>query len=185
MILPIYIYGMSVLRKVAQDVDSNDEKIKTLINDMFETLDKSGGVGLAGPQVGQPVRVVVIDLNPLEEDYPEYAGYRHAFINAHIVEFGEETNSSDEGCLSLPGLSEKVVRPTSILVEYIDEDLKPHKEWVNGYLARVMQHEFDHLEGKMYIDHISPLRKQLIKTKLARLLKGNVNCSYKYRCLKK
>lgn len=185
MILPIHIYGMSVLRKVAQDVDPKDENLQILINDMYETLDKSGGVGLAGPQVGKPVRVVVIDLNPLAEDYPEYAGYRHTFINAHILEYGTETDSSNEGCLSLPGLSEKVIRPTTILVEYLDENMKLHKEWVSGYLARVMQHEFDHLEGKMYIDHISPLRKQLIKTKLARLLKGDVDCSYKYKAIKK
>ncbi|MDO5447398.1 MAG: peptide deformylase [Prevotellaceae bacterium] len=185
MILPIYIYGMPVLRKVAEDVKADDPEIKQLIDDMYETLDKSGGVGLAGPQVGRQSRVVVIDLNVLAEDYPEYTGYRHAFINAHIVEFGDEKDSSDEGCLSLPGLSEKVVRPTKIRVQYIDEDLNPHDEWVGGYLARVMQHEFDHLEGKLYIDHITPLRKQLIKPKLNRLLRGQVSCNYKCKVARK
>lgn len=185
MVLPIYIYGLPVLRKVAEDIPADYPELQQLIDDMYETLDKSGGVGLAGPQVGKAIRVVVIDLNELAEDYPEYAGYRHVFINAHIVEYGDKKDSSDEGCLSLPGLSEKVVRPTTIRVQYLDEELKPHDEWVGGYLARVMQHEFDHLEGQMYIDHISPLRKQLIKPKLAKLLRGQVSCRYKFKAAKK
>lgn len=185
MILPIYIYGQPVLRKVAADVEPDNAELKQLIADMYETLDKSGGVGLAAPQIGKAIRVVVIDLDALAEDYPEYAGFRRTYINAHILEYGDEKDSSDEGCLSLPGLSEKVVRPTRIRVQYLDGDLQSHDEWVEGYLARVMQHEFDHLEGKLYIDHISPLRKQLIKAKLSRLLRGQVSCNYKCKVAKK
>lgn len=184
MVLPIYIYGQPVLRKVTKDIPENYPNLQQLIADMYETLDKSGGVGLAAPQVGLPIRVVVIDLKELAEDFPEYADYRHVFINSHIVEFGEEKDSSDEGCLSLPGLSEKVVRPTTIRVQYLDEQLQPHDEWVDGYLARVMQHEFDHLEGKLYIDHISSLRKQLIKKKLKNLLSGDFSCRYKCKIKK-
>ena len=173
------------LRTVCRPVDRITPRILTLLDDMVETMRDADGVGLAGPQVGRQVRVVVIDLNVLAEDYPEYTGYRHAFINPHIVEYGDEKDSSDEGCLSLPGLSEKVVRPTKIRVQYIDENLTPHDEWVGGYLARVMQHEFDHLEGKLYIDHITPLRKQLIKPKLSRLLRGQVSCNYKCKIARK
>ncbi|MDO4800791.1 MAG: peptide deformylase [Prevotellaceae bacterium] len=184
MVLPIYIYGQPVLRKISEDIPADYPNLKQLIADMFETLDKSGGVGLAAPQVGLPIRVVIIDLKELAEDFPEYADYRRVFINAHIVEFGQEKDSSDEGCLSLPGLSEKVVRPTTIRVQYLDEHLQPHDEWVDGYLARVMQHEFDHLEGKLYIDHISSLRKQLIKKKLKNLLIGDFSCRYKCKIKK-
>ena len=145
MILPIYTYGQPVLRKVAQDVAVDDPTLKTFIADMFETLDASEGVGLAAPQVGKALRVVVIDLDVLKDDMPEYAGFRHAYVNAHIVEYDEKSKkeSMDEGCLSIPGLHESVTRPTRIHVTYLDEQLAPHDEWVDGYLARVMQHEFD------------------------------------------
>lgn len=182
MILPIYTYGQPVLRKVAQDIDKDYPELQTLIANMWETLDNSGGIGLAAPQVGLDIRLVVIDLDVLKEDYPEYEGLRKVFINAHIIEVDkEDTSSSDEGCLSLPGINEKVVRPTRIHVQYIDENLQEHDEWVDGYLARVMQHEFDHLEGKMFIDHLSPLRKQLIKSKLRALLQGRMRCSYRVK----
>ena len=184
MILPIYIYGQPVLRKVAEDIDANYPNLKQLIKDMYETLEKTGGIGLAAPQIGKAIRLVVINLKELAEDYPEYADYKQTFINAHILEYSDEKTSSDEGCLSLPGLSEKVVRPTRIHVEYLDEEMVAHDEWVDGYLATVMQHEFDHLEGKLYIDHISPLRKQLIKKKLQSMLRGNFSCRYKIKAAK-
>lgn len=181
MILPIYIYGMSVLRKVAEDVDPTSPEVKELINNMYATLDQSGGIGLAAPQIGRAERVVVIDLDVLSEDMPEYKGFRHAFINAHILEESEDTDTSEEGCLSLPGISEKVVRPTEIRAQWIDEDGNQHDEWVSGYLARVMQHEFDHLEGQMFIDHLGALRKQMIKGKLKSLLQGKVKAGYRYK----
>ena len=185
MILPICIYGLPVLRKVAEDIDSSYPELKELIENMKETLDKSEGVGLAAPQIGQAVRVVVIDLNVLSDDFPEYRDFRKVYINSHILETDGEIVSMDEGCLSLPGISEPVKRPTKIRVKYMDEDFVEHEEWVDGYLARVMQHEFDHLEGKMFIDRLAPLRKTMIKGKLSAFLKGKVHCSYKFKCIRK
>ena len=184
MILPIYTYGQPVLRKVAEDIPADYPELQQLIADMFETLTESEGIGLAAPQIGKAIRVVVIDLDVLAEDMPEYKDFRHAFINPHIVEYDDtETESSEEGCLSLPAIHEKVTRPTRIRVQWLDDDLKPHDEWIEGYLARVMQHEFDHLDGKMFIDRISPLRKQLIKNKLKALLQGRFRCGYKTKLL--
>lgn len=180
MILPIYIYGQPVLRKVAEDITPDYPELKTLITNMWETLADSEGIGLAAPQVGLDIRLVVIDLDPLSEDLPEYKDFRQVYINAHIVEYDEtNTDASEEGCLSLPAIHEKVIRPTRIRVQWMDENFLAHDEWIDGYLARVMQHEFDHLDGKMFIDRISPLRKQLIKSKLKALTQGRYRCGYK------
>ena len=151
---------------------------------MFETMDHADGVGLAAPQIGLPIRVVVVDLDVLSEDYPEYKGFRKAYINAHILEVSGEEVSMEEGCLSLPGIHESVKRGKKIRVKYLDEDLVEHDEIVEGYLARVMQHEFDHLDGKMFIDHLSPLRRQMIKGKLNAMLKGKAHCTYKVKTVK-
>ena len=167
MVLPIYIYGHPVLRKVAEDIPADYPDLQRLIADMWDTLAESEGIGLAAPQVGKSIRVVIIDLDVLSEDMPEYKDFRHVFINPHIVEYDDsKTESLEEGCLSLPGIHEKVTRPTRIRVQWLDEEMKPHDEWVEGYLTRVMQHEFDHLEGKVFADRLTPLRKQLIKNKL-------------------
>ncbi len=180
MILPIYIYGQPVLRKIATDIPEDYPELDTLLSDMFATLTESDGVGLAAPQIGKAIRVVVIDLDVLSDDLPEYKGFRKAYINPHILEYDDtKCESMEEGCLSLPGIHESVNRPTRIRVEYLDENMEPHDEWVEGYLARVMQHEFDHLDGKMFIDRISVLRKQLIQSKLRALLQGRYRCSYK------
>jgi peptide deformylase len=186
MILPIYIYGQPVLRKVAEDIPVDYPELKQFLADMYETLDQSEGIGLAAPQVGRAVRVVVIDLDVLSEDMPEYKGFRHAFINPHIVEYDEsKTDSMEEGCLSLPAIHEKVTRPTRIRVQWLDDELQPHDEWVEGYLARVMQHEFDHLDGKMFVDRVSPLRRQLIQSKLRALMQGRYHCGYKTKPVRK
>lgn len=180
MILPIYIYGQPVLRKESQDIPKDYPDLGVLIDNMFETLTASDGVGLAAPQIGLPIRVAVIDLDVLSEDLPEYKGFRKAYINPHILEFDDsETEAMEEGCLSLPGIHEKVVRPKRIRVKYEDADRNEHEEWVDGYLARVMQHEFDHLDAHMFIDRISPLRRQLIKSKLKALTLGKYRCSYR------
>ena len=185
MILPIYIYGQPVLRQVAEDITPDFPELGKLIADMRETLAHSNGIGLAAPQIGKAVRVVVMDLDLISEDYPEYKDFRPCYINAHIVEYDNtQTESSDEGCLSLPGISEPVRRPKRIHVKWVDEDFQPHDEWIEGYLAVVMQHEFDHLEGTMFIDRLTTLRKTLIKSKLSALLKGKVNCSYKVKVRK-
>ena len=186
MILPIYIYGQPVLRKESADIEKDYPNLKELLANMFETMEEANGVGLAEPQIGLNIRVVVIDLDVLSEDFPEYKGFKKGFINPHIIEYDEtNTESLEEGCLSLPGIQEKVTRPTRIHVQYLDEDLNEHDEWVEGYLARVMQHEFDHLDAKMFIDRISPLRKQLIKSKLKALLQGRYRCSYRTKAARR
>ena len=184
MILPIYVYGQPVLRKVAEDITPEYPNLKELIANMFETMVHADGVGLAAPQIGLPIRVVTITLDPLSEDYPEFKDFNKAYINPHILEVSGEEISMEEGCLSLPGIHESVKRGNRIHVTYMDEDMVEHDEVVEGYLARVMQHEFDHLDGKMFIDHISPLRKQMIKGKLNAMLKGKARCSYKVKTIK-
>ena len=187
MILPIYIYGHPVLRKVSEDITPDYPNLKELIDDMYETLAASEGIGLAAPQIGKNIRVVIIDLDVISEDLPEYKGFKKVYINPHIIEIDEdsEKKSMEEGCLSLPGIHEKVIRATRIHVKYMDENFNEYDEWIEGYLSRAMQHEFDHLDAKMFIDHISPLRKQLIKSKLKALLQGRYRCSYRTKCVKK
>ena len=147
---------------------------------MFDTLAASGGIGLAAPQIGRSVRIVVIDLDVISDDIPEYKGFRKAFVNPHIIEYDDtHTETMEEGCLSLPGIHEKVNRPTRIHVRWEDAGRNGHDGWIDGYLARVMQHEFDHLDGKMFIDRISPLRKTMIKNKLKAMLHGKYQCGYR------
>lgn len=184
MILPIYVYGQPVLRKEAEDIAPDYPNLKELITNMFETMERADGVGLAAPQVGLPIRVVTIDLDVMSDEYPELKGFRRAYINPHILETGEKEVAMEEGCLSLPGIHEPVKRPERVRVKYLDEDLNEHDEWVEGYPARVMQHEFDHLDGIMFIDHLSTLRKQMIKGKLGAMLKGKARCSYKVKTVK-
>ena len=182
MILPIYTYGQQALRKVSVDIDAEYPNLKELIANMFETLTASDGVGLAAPQIGKDIRLAVIDLDVLAEEYPEYKDFRKAYINPHIVEYDDsEMESMEEGCLSLPGIHEPVKRPTRIRVKYVDEDFNEHDEWVEGYLARVMQHEFDHLDAKLFIDRVSPFRRQLINGKLKNLLQGKFRCVYRVK----
>ncbi len=181
MILPIYTYGQPVLRKEAEDITPDYPGLKELIQNMFDTMDHADGVGLAAPQVGLSIRVVVIDLDVLSDDYPELKGYRHAFINPHVVETDGDDVSMEEGCLSLPGIHEAVKRKDRVHVKYLDEEMQEHDEWAEGYKARCMQHEFDHLEGMMFIDHLSSLRKKMIQGKLNSMLKGKVHCSYKVK----
>lgn len=179
MILPIYLYGQTVLRKVAEDITPDYPELNKLIEDMFETMHAAEGIGLAAPQIGLAIRLVVVDLDVLSEDFPEFKEFRRVYINAEILETSEDTESMEEGCLSLPGIHEKVTRPTRIHVKYLDENFVEHDEWVDGYLARVMQHEFDHLEGKVFADRLSPLRRQMNKNRLMNLLKGKAHCTYK------
>ena len=179
MILPMYVFGQPVLRKVADDIDENYPNLKELIQNMFETLRRSEGVGLAAPQVGLPIRLFIVDLDCLSEDHPEYKGYLKTFINPEIVEFSSETNSYEEGCLSLPGIHENVKRPAKVLVNYLDENFEEHEAWFEDFPARVIQHEYDHLDGKMFIDHLSSFRKQLLKSKLVAMSKGKFSASYK------
>ena len=149
MILPVYIYGQPVLREVAEDITPDYPHLKELIANLYETLDHADGVGLAAPQVGLNIRVVVINLDIVSDDIPELKGYIHTFINPHVIETNDEMEDMEEGCLSLPGIHERVRRPTKVHVRYLDENFQEHDEWKEGYVARVMQHEFDHLNGKL------------------------------------
>ena len=184
MILPIYTYGQPVLRKVAQDITPDYPELKTLIENMFETMNHADGVGLAAPQIGLDIRLVVITLDPLSDEFPEYKGFNKVFINAHVLEVAGEEENMDEGCLSLPGIHETVKRFNRVHVKYMDENFVEHDEWVDGFLARCMQHEFDHLEGQLFIDHLSGLRRQMIKGKLNTMLKGKARSSYKMKQVK-
>ena len=179
MILPIYTYGQPVLRKEAEDIAPDYPELKELVQNMFETNERADGVGLAAPQIGLPIRVVIVDLTPLAEDMPEYADFKRAYINGYIVEEEGETILMDEGCLSLPGIHEKVPRAEKVRIQYVDENFVEHDEWVEGFLARVIQHEFDHLEGKVFTDRLSPLRRNLLKGKMTKLSNGKYRCAYK------
>ncbi|MCR5313152.1 MAG: peptide deformylase [Bacteroidaceae bacterium] len=180
MILPMYIFGQPVLRKVASEINPKEYPgLQELIQNMYETNRKADGVGLAGPQVGLAIRLFIVDLDVISDDQPEYKGFQHAFINPEILESSEETCNFEEGCLSVPGIHESVKRPERVHVKYIDENLVEHDEWIDGFLARVFQHEYDHLDGKLFIDHVSSFRKQLIKSKLLAMAKGKISTTYK------
>ena len=183
MILPIYIYGHPVLRKVAQDIDpSSYPGLNELIDNMFETMRNAEGIGLAGPQVGLEERIFVMDLSPLaNEEYPEFKDFTKVFINARITERKGELEAMEEGCLSVPGIHERVPREEEIRISYLDENLERRDEVYTGYMARVIQHEYDHLDGILFIDKISPLRKRMVRSKLTNMEKGKVTCAYKIR----
>ena len=182
MILPVYLYGHPVLRKETKDIDASYPNLNELIDNMYETMYNADGVGLAAPQVGLEDRIFVIDLSPLaDEENPAYQGLKKVFINARITNRTGDMVLHEEGCLSIPGIHESVARQDSIEIEYLDENLQPHTETYTGFTARVIQHEYDHIEGVLFIDHISAIRKRLIKTKLSNMVKGKISCHYKVR----
>jgi peptide deformylase len=168
---------------MAQDIDpENYPALNEFIENMFETMYNADGVGLAAPQVGREDRVFVVDLSPIaSEERPEFSDFKKVFINAHIVERGGEIITLEEGCLSIPGVHEKVSREDEIRIKYLDEKLTPRDEVYTGYAARVIQHEHDHLDGILFVDKVSPLRKRMNKSKLANMEKGKVACEYKIR----
>ncbi|MEG1999601.1 MAG: peptide deformylase, partial [Bacteroidales bacterium] len=184
MILPIYLYGMSVLRKKAEDITPAYPQLDKLIKEMYDTLKSSEGVGLAAPQIGLSIRLLVLDLDPLSDIYPDYKGVLKTMLNVVIQESTGPNVTREEGCLSFPGIHESVTRKEKIMVSYVDENFVHHSEWFEGYIARIIQHECDHLDGKMFIDYASPIRKQLIKSKLNAILKGKISCDYKVKSLK-
>ncbi len=179
MIYPIAVYGHPILRKIANDVEPDHQGLNDIIENMWESMYESDGIGLAAPQVNKSIRLIVIDATPLEDEFPELKGFKKIFINPEIVERNEEEDIHDEGCLSLPTIREEVKRPTQITINYFDEEFKPVTETYNGFAARVIQHEYDHLEGILFIDHLSPLKKRLLKGKLNKISKGEVDIDYK------
>lgn len=184
MIYPIVVYGCPVLREQTQNIDTNYPNLKQLIDDMFATMYNAEGIGLAAPQIGLSIRMFVIDLEVLAEDDAQFKGFKKVFINPQITEYGKELESCDEGCLSLPGISESVKRPTKIRIQYLDENMEAHDEVYENYKARVIQHEYDHLEGKVFVDHISPIRRQMNKGKLTSMVSGKIRCRYRIKTAK-
>lgn len=179
--LPIYLYGHPVLRKKAENISPDYPELKKFIADMFETMDNSDGVGLAAPQVGRADRIVVIDGDALAENFPECAGRRMALINPELEVLDGEPVSRAEGCLSLPGINEDVKRVENIRLRWLDEDFKPHEEVMTGFLSRIVQHELDHLDGQVFTDHISGIRRQLIRSKLNNIATGKTRADYPTR----
>jgi peptide deformylase len=179
MTYPIVIYGHSILRKVAEDIDRDYPDLQQVIADLFETMYKSEGLGLAAPQIGKSIRIFVIDGAPVADEEPELAKFKKAFINAHIVEKCGELKPMTEGCLSIPHLREEVNRESHIRIKYYDENWDFHDEVYDGYKARIIQHEYDHLDGILFTDKVNPLRKRLLKSKLTAISKGRFEADYK------
>jgi len=179
MTYPIVIYGHTILRKVAGDIDKDYPDLRQFIADMFETMYNSEGLGLAAPQVGRSIRLFVIDGAPVAEDEPELADFKKVFINAHITEKCGELKPMSEGCLSIPKLREEVNRESHIRIEYYDENWVFHNEVYDGYKARIIQHEYDHLDGILFTDKVNPLRRRLLKGKLTAISKGNFEAEYR------
>jgi peptide deformylase len=184
MILPVYVYGQPILRKVAVDITKDYTGLNQFIADMWETMYKSDGVGLAAPQVGKGIRIFVIDGSPMEEDDPNLKDFKKVFINAHMIERSGDDVPLTEGCLSLPNIREEVLRPSKVTLSYYDENWQHHEDTFEGIAARIVQHEYDHLDGIMFIDHISALRRQLLKGKLTAISKGKVDVTYKIKPVK-
>lgn len=179
MIYPIVVFGHPILRKVAEEIDKDYPNLQQLISDMFETMYYSDGLGLAAPQIGKSIRLFVIDGKPVEEDDPEFANFKKAFINAHITERSADLVPMSEGCLSIPNLREEVLRESRIRINYYDENWTYHDEVYEGYKARVVQHEYDHLDGILFVDKLNPLRRRLLKGKLMAISKGKFDADYK------
>jgi peptide deformylase len=187
MILPIVAYGADVLRKVAVDIEKNYPELDALITNMWETMYNSNGVGLAAPQVNKEIRLFMIDSTQIfenldEEDdgkYPDAPGIKQLFINAKIVNLAGEPWSYNEGCLSIPKIREDVIRHETVTLSFFDENFQPQQKTYNGVTARVILHEYDHIEGKLFIDYLAPLKKRLIKGKLDDISKGKVRTDYR------
>ena len=187
MILPIIAYGAPILRKKAVDITPDYPQLDKLIADMWETMYASSGVGLAAPQINRDIRLFVVDsttifenLNDDEKDkYPDEPGVKKVFINAQILGFDDDKWSYNEGCLSIPKIREDIIRPKTVTIQYQDEQFQTHTDTFNGVTGRVIQHEYDHIEGKLFIDYLKPLRKKLLLRKLNDITKGKIKTDYK------
>lgn len=192
MILPIVAYGAPVLRRVAKEVDRDYPQLDKLIEDMWETMYASNGVGLAAPQINRDIRLFIIDtiqvFENLEADekgkYPDEPGAKKVFINAHVKDLDGEEWSYNEGCLSIPKIREDVMRHEAVTIEYLDENFEPHTQTFHGITARVILHEYDHIEGKLFIDYMKPLKRKMLQGKLNDISKGRIKVDYKMIFLK-
>jgi peptide deformylase len=195
MIFPIVAYGHPVLREVAKDITPDYPGLDKLIEDMWETMYASNGVGLAAPQINKPIRLFVVDSAQIfdnmddeekaESEYPDAPGVKQVFINAHIVEEGGDDWAYNEGCLSIPKIREDIYRAEEITIEFFDEKFQKHTKTFNGITGRVILHEYDHIDGKLFIDHLSLLKRKLIKRKLDDISKGAIKVDYKMLVPKK
>jgi len=188
MVLPIVAYGDPVLRRVGKDIDKGYPGLEELIENMRETMKNAQGVGLAAPQVGRDIRLFLIDASPFsenedleEEERAFLKDFKRTFINARILEEQGDEWAFNEGCLSIPNINEDVYRPEVIHVEYLDEDFKERQETLTGLAARIFQHEYDHIEGILFTDKLSSLKKRLLKKRLENISKGKVDVSYRMR----
>ncbi|MFA0961441.1 peptide deformylase [Roseivirga sp. BDSF3-8] len=179
MIYPIVLYGDPVLRKKGENLEKDEIDVKQLAEDMFETMYQANGVGLAAPQIGKSIRMFVVDGDPMEE--PETEQFKRVFINPEILEEEGDEWGFDEGCLSIPGVREEVFRTERIRIRYFDENWEEHEETLEGVAARIVQHEYDHIEGVLFTDHLAPLKKRLLKSKLTNISKGKVDAEYRVR----
>ncbi len=188
MILPIVAYGHPVLRKICENIQPEYSHLQKLLSDMWETLHASNGVGLAAPQINKAVRLFLVDSEKIfknmaedneENHYPDGPGIKQVFINARIKNIDGESWKYNEGCLSIPKIREDVSRHAVVTMEYWDEDFQHHQRTFRGITARIILHEYDHIEGKLFIDHISPLKRKLMKRKLNDISKGNIKVDYK------
>lgn len=194
MILPIIAYGDPVLRKVAVDIDRDYPKLKELIPNMWDTMYNASGVGLAAPQIGLPIRLFLVDTTPFandedltQEEQNQLQGFKQVFINAYIEQETGEEWPFNEGCLSIPDVREDVTRKGTIKITYLDEDFKEHSKTFDGLLARVIQHEYDHIEGILFTDKLSALKRRMLKGRLTNISKGKISVDYrmKFPALKK
>jgi peptide deformylase len=189
MILPIVAYGHPILRKRSHEIDENYPNLAKLVEDMWETMYASNGVGLAAPQVNKDIRLFVMDSAQIfanmdederkEENYPDAPGTRQVFINAHVVEEIGDDWAYNEGCLSIPKIREDIYRAEEVTIEFQDETFRSHKKTFTGITARIILHEYDHIEGKLFIDHLSPLKRKLLRRKLDDISKGKISVDYK------
>jgi len=179
MLLPIVAYGHPNLRKICADIDKDYPELEKLIADMFETMYASNGVGLAAPQVNRLIRLFIIDAKPYSEENPDKEPFKKVFINAHILNEEGIPWNFNEGCLSIPDIHESVERKPNVRITYYDESFVFHDEVFDGFNARIIQHEYDHLDGILFVDKINPLRRLLLKRKLQDITKGNIDVAYK------
>lgn len=188
MILPIVAYGDPILKKVGEEIDENYPDLKQLIASMWDTMYKASGVGLAAPQIGKSIRLFIVDASPFadDEEYSEddrkiFKDFKKVFINPYIVEEEGKEWTFNEGCLSIPEIREDVNRKPDITINYLDENFVEHEETYTGIPARIIQHEYDHIDGVLFTDRISPLKKRVLKKKLANIAKGNIDVRYKMK----
>lgn len=179
MVYPIIVYGDPILRKRAQDIPRDFPGLDQLIRDMFDTMYAAHGIGLAAPQIGKGIRLFVVDGTTLEEEEEDMTGFNKAFINPEIIDETGSIWAFEEGCLSIPNIRENVSRQENVRIRYVDEQWVAHEEEYSGVKARIIQHEYDHLDGKLFIDYLTPLKKRMLKGKLTDISKGDVDTEYR------